>query len=81
MTASQLRKKLHIYIDNAKEKKLKAIYTMVESEIEAPSLLTTAQKKELDKRLIEYRLGEGKTYTWKEAKEAIYNKGKRATKK
>ena len=81
MTSIQLRKKLHSYIDTAEEKKLKAIYTMVEDEIETPSLLTPEQKKELDKRLVEYQQGKTKLYSWKEAKEMIYNKSKRPPKK
>lgn len=81
MNKLQLRKKLHSYIDNAEEKKLQAIYTMVEDDIETSSLLTPAQKKELDKRMIEYKQGKGKTYTWNEAKEIIYKKAKRASKK
>ncbi len=81
MNALQLRKKLHSYIDTAAEKKLQAIYTMVEDDIEATSLLTLEQKKELDKRMVEYKQGKGKTYTWNEAKEIIYKKTKRTAKK
>ena len=34
MTTTQIRQQLHNYIDNAGEKKLKAIYTLLESEID-----------------------------------------------
>ncbi len=34
MKSSEIRKKLHHYIDTADEKKIKAIFTMVEEEIE-----------------------------------------------
>ena len=81
MNSIQLRKKLHSYIDTAEEKKLKAIYTMVEDEIETPSHLTATQKKELDKRLVEYQEEKGKSYSWQEAKGMIYNKSKRPSKK
>lgn len=33
MKSAELREKLHNYIDTAQEKKLKAIYTMLEEEI------------------------------------------------
>jgi putative addiction module component (TIGR02574 family) len=76
MTNVQMRNKLHRFIDSAEEKKLKAIYVMVEDDIEAPSLLTDDQKAELDKRLKEYHQGKGKNYTWSEAVKKI-RKGKR----
>ena len=34
MKSAELREKLHSYIDTAQEKKLQAIYTMVEEEID-----------------------------------------------
>jgi putative addiction module component (TIGR02574 family) len=71
MTSTQLRKKLHRFIDSAEEKKLKAIYVMVEDEIEVQSLLSDKQKAELDKRYEEYLQGKGKNYTWEEAKMKI----------
>lgn len=36
MTPTALRERLHAYIDHADEKKVKAIYTLVENEIEEP---------------------------------------------
>jgi putative addiction module component (TIGR02574 family) len=68
MTTTAIRKQLHQYIDNAEEKKLKAIYTMLESEIEnnAKSMLTEEQKNELDYRLEEYLNGKTKSYSWEE---------------
>lgn len=38
MSTAAIRKKLHQYIDIADEKKLKAIFTMVEDEIEETSV-------------------------------------------
>jgi hypothetical protein len=37
MESSEIRKKLHHYIDTAYEKKVKAIFTIVEEEIEETS--------------------------------------------
>jgi putative addiction module component (TIGR02574 family) len=67
MTTTVIKNKLHNYIDNAEQKKLKAIYTMLESEIEATSMLSEEQKKELDFRLDEYMKGKSKSYSWDEA--------------
>jgi hypothetical protein len=67
MTNIQLRQKLHQFIDVAEEKKLKAIYVMVEEDIEIHSLLTDKQKAELDERLEDYLQKKGKNYGWKEA--------------
>ena len=36
MNTTNIRQKLHHYIETAEEKKLKAIFTMVENEIEEP---------------------------------------------
>ncbi|HKR06806.1 MAG TPA: hypothetical protein VJY62_19375 [Bacteroidia bacterium] len=74
MTSIQLRQKLHQFIDRAEERKLKAIYTMVENDIEQPSLLTGEQKKELDKRLEDYMQGKGKNYSMKNAISRIRKK-------
>jgi putative addiction module component (TIGR02574 family) len=76
MTNFQLRQKLHRFIDTAEEKKLKAIYTMVESDIEGQSLLTDEQKSELDKRLDEYMQGKGKNYSLKSAMNRIRKRKK-----
>jgi putative addiction module component (TIGR02574 family) len=76
MTNFQLRQKLHRFIDTAEEKKLKTIYTMVESDIEGQSLLTDEQKSELDKRLDEYMQGKGKNYSLKSAMNRIRKRKK-----
>ena len=39
MKTVEIREKLHRYIDNAEEKKIKAIFAMVEEEIEERSVL------------------------------------------
>ncbi len=74
MDTTAIKNKLHNYIDNAEQKKLKAIYTMLENEIESTSMLSKEQKKELDFRLEEYMQGKGKSYSWDEAIKKIKTK-------
>jgi hypothetical protein len=81
MTTIQLRQQLHDYINRAEQKKLKAIYTMVEEEVTATSLLTPAHKAELDERLEEYLAGKGKNFTWNETVKHIKTQAKRSTAK
>ena len=53
-----LRQKLHQFIDSIEEKKIKAIYTLFESEIEQSEVTYTEEfKAELDKRVEYYRNG------------------------
>jgi Putative addiction module component len=71
MTAVALRNKLHTFIDSVEQKKLKAIYTLLESEIEDSSLLSESQKHELDKRMAEYQNGKGENFSWQSAVKKI----------
>lgn len=55
MTTVAMRKKLHDYLDTAADKKIKAIYTMVEDELaEEKEDYTDEFKAELDRRYEEY---------------------------
>jgi hypothetical protein len=67
MRTTQIKQQLHDYIDSAEDKKLKAIYTLVEDDLTDEFALTAGQKKELDRRYDNYQNGIGKTYTWEEA--------------
>jgi hypothetical protein len=62
MNTSTIRRQLHNYLEVADEKKLKAIYTMLEDEISQVSdsgiEYTAAEKKELDRRVKNYLNGE-----------------------
>jgi putative addiction module component (TIGR02574 family) len=64
MRTTQIRQQLHDYIDAAEDKKLKAIYTLLE--IEDAHQLSEAQQAELDRRYTDYQNGVGKTFTWEE---------------
>jgi putative addiction module component (TIGR02574 family) len=66
MSTAQIRQRLHEIIDKAEDKKLKAIYTLLEDNTIDESGLSASQKKELDRRMQDYQSGIGKTHTWNE---------------
>lgn len=70
MRTNVIREKLYDYIRFAEEKKVKAIYTMVEEEIAAKdNPWDDAQfMAELDRRVEEYERGEVTASTWEEVK-------------
>lgn len=78
MRTTQIRQQLHDYIDAAEDKKLKAIYTLLESDITEEHQLSDQQKVELDKRYSDMVNGIGKSHTWEEtvaiAEQALANR-------
>ncbi len=68
MNSTEIRQKLHHYIEIAQDKKLKAIYTIVEDEIEKP--LNPWDDPEfvdlVERREQSYLNGTAKTYSWEE---------------
>lgn len=68
MTNTTLKKKLHEYIELADEKKLKAIYVMVEDDLERCEIKSEDKNfvTEIEKRSAALRNGSAKTYTWEE---------------
>ena len=72
MTTALIRQKLYEYIRIADEKKVKAIFTMVEDELEE---FDWAKNKEflaeLDRRSADYKSGKVKGVPWEEAKRRI----------
>jgi hypothetical protein len=68
MTKVALRKKLHQYIDNAEGSLLEIVYDILKDKKETSdsSLLTRAQKRELDKRAKLYKEGRVKTIPLKD---------------
>lgn len=69
MKTEKIKQRLHRYIETANEKKLKAIYTMVEEEIEETNDLWNHEEfvAELEKREKEYLNGTAKPYSLEEA--------------
>lgn len=77
MTTSAIREKLSVYLQTADDKKVKAIYTMVEDEINTQAndwdedLIV-----ELKKRSKSFSDGSAKAYTWEETKKAAIQRVK-----
>ena len=78
MTAIAIKKKLVDYINRADDKKVKAIYTLVEKEIEEKSdhWNDASFVAELDKRVNDYVSGKSKSFSWEEAKVKLAKKKK-----
>jgi hypothetical protein len=55
MALADIKEKLHRYIDSAEERKLQAIYIMLEEEIEFDEEYSDEFKNELDSRLADYK--------------------------
>jgi hypothetical protein len=75
MTTSAIRKKLVSYLQIADEKKIKAIYTMVEDEI---NTVANDWDEDFENDLTErgkgFITGTAKTYTWEETKQAAIDR-------
>ena len=81
MSTSAIRQKLHSYLEVADDKKVKAIYTMMEEDIEKSTVKYTDDfKKELDRRYAYYKSG-GKMVTAAEANKQIQEILKKGRKK
>jgi len=79
MKATAIRRELHNYLEVADDKKLKAIYTMVEDEIKATKSHWDDPEfiREIASREVSYLDGSAKTYSWEE----VQKKAKVALKK
>lgn len=72
MDTTSMRQKLHSYLEVANDKKVRAIYTMVEEEIESTGAVYTDElKKELDARHEAYKNGSERTITSAESKKRM----------
>jgi len=75
MTITLVKEKLHEYIENADEKKLQAIYTLIESEIEdRSSLYDEATLNTLRETREAYLSGKIKGYPMQESMDRIKEK-------
>ena len=72
MSTAAIRQKLHSYLEVADDKKVKAMYIMMEEDIEESAVeYTNKFKKELDKRYSDYKSGKTKIVTASESKRRI----------
>ncbi len=69
MSSVEIKRKLFDYIRDADNRKVKAIYTMVEKEIQEDSIVWTDEfVQELDKRVAAFESKSVKAHTWDEVK-------------
>jgi hypothetical protein len=66
-----IREKLIDYIEHVEDKKVKAFYTIVQTDIESENFYTPEFKSELDKRYDDYKAGKSKMVTPMESKRKI----------
>lgn len=72
MNTAAIRQKLHSYLEVADDKKVKAIYALMESDIEQSGVDYSDEfKAKLDKRYAEYKSGKAKMITEIESKRRI----------
>ena len=73
MTAAAIRERLYDYIRDADDKKIAAIYTLLEDQFAEP--IDWAQDKafvaDLDERYRRYKAGLDKAYSWDEVEASI----------
>lgn len=78
MTNTAIRKKIHQYVDEAEGNVLEVIYKMLKLYSgEDSSVITPAQKHELDKTLSEHKAGKLKYYTIDQARMQVYGNKKK----
>jgi len=72
MNTSSLRKQLHNYLEIADDKKIKAIYVMMEKDIKDAALeFSNELQSELDKRSLDLKNNKATVITAKESKRRI----------
>jgi len=71
MSPLDIKQKLHHYIDTAEEKKLQAIYTILEDEIEGEQFYSQEEIKQFYDRRQKHLDGSSKSFTVDEAHDAI----------
>jgi putative addiction module component (TIGR02574 family) len=77
MSTLEIKRKLFDYIRNADTRKVKAIYTIIENEIqEDKNVWTDEFVDELNRRSSEFESGKVSGYTWEEVKTRARNKRK-----
>lgn len=73
MTTINIRERLHQFIDTIEDKKVAAIYTLLEDEMEPD----VQRKKLIMAERERYLRGEGRSYSWEDIKAMAIDKTKR----
>jgi hypothetical protein len=76
MTETKIRQKLADFCKTGDLKKVKAMYTMVEDDINEANDWDEEFIKELDRRTASFLDGTAKMYTWEETKQAAIDRVK-----
>lgn len=72
MNTAAIRRQLHTYLEVAEDKKIKAIYTMMEEEIKESAVEYTPEfKASLDRLHADYKSGKVKMITAEESKKRL----------
>ncbi len=72
MDTATIRQQLHSYLEAADDKKIKAIYTIIEKDIQETEFEYSDEfKNELDKRYAEYKNGTAEMISVSESKKRI----------
>ena len=78
MNISVIRKQLHQYIDSADDKKVEAIFTLLEADMEGKATYSDEDLKKFYARRDKYLQGNTQTYTAEESHEYIRKSGNKA---
>lgn len=82
MRTSGIRQKLHSYLEVADDKKVKAMYVMLQGDIEESAVEYSDEfKKELESRYADYKSGKEKVISASQSKKRIQNLLKSRSKK
>lgn len=78
MSNAALRQQLHQYIETTDDKKIEALFTLLEADIECRPIYSAEELEMLHKRAEKYIAGNTKTYTVDESLNKIRQQKKRA---
>ncbi len=73
MNTATIRQRLHQYLETAEEKKIQAIYSMLEAELNAQEafVLSEAQLAFIEEERTQHLREESTSYSWEEVKNKI----------
>ncbi len=73
MTTKAIKNKVIEYFNNADEQVIEAVYKILKlyEDADSKSLMSTLQKKEIDKRSLLFKQGKVSSSTWEEVKKRL----------